>query len=88
LGKVNKPVDRSEWGMSPQTVNAYYDPTKNLIAFPAAILQVNCHENQISVSVSMKSFSPATTMRRIVCSCGSCFDNEFSKSITNAVAVV
>ena len=35
----SKPVDRSEWGMTPQTVNAYYDPTKNEIVFPAAILQ-------------------------------------------------
>ena len=34
-----KPVDRTEWGMTPQTVNAYYDPQKNEIVFPAAILQ-------------------------------------------------
>jgi putative endopeptidase len=39
MGKIGKPVDRSEWGMSPQTVNAYYDPQKNEIVFPAAILQ-------------------------------------------------
>ena len=37
--KVNKPVDKSEWGMTPQTINAYYDPTTNEICFPAAILQ-------------------------------------------------
>ena len=37
--KVNKPVDKSEWHMTPQTVNAYYNPTTNEICFPAAILQ-------------------------------------------------
>lgn len=36
---VNKPVDKTEWGMTPQTVNAYYNPTTNEICFPAAILQ-------------------------------------------------
>ncbi|KQY52636.1 M13-type metalloendopeptidase [Lysobacter sp. Root494] len=39
LGKIGKPVDRSEWGMSPQTVNAYYNPQLNEVVFPAAILQ-------------------------------------------------
>lgn len=39
LNKLGKPVDRSEWGMTPQTVNAYYNPTLNEIVFPAAILQ-------------------------------------------------
>ena len=37
--RVGKPVDRKEWGMTPQTVNAYYDPGMNEIVFPAAILQ-------------------------------------------------
>lgn len=37
--KVNKPVDKAEWQMTPQTVNAYYNPTTNEICFPAAILQ-------------------------------------------------
>ena len=37
--KVNKPVDNMEWGMTPQTINAYYNPTTNEICFPAAILQ-------------------------------------------------
>ena len=37
--KVNKPVDKTEWHMTPQTVNAYYNPTTNEICFPAAILQ-------------------------------------------------
>ena len=39
LNKLGKPVDRQEWGMTPQTVNAYYNPGKNEIVFPAAILQ-------------------------------------------------
>jgi predicted metalloendopeptidase len=39
LEKLGKPVDKTEWGMSPQTVNAYYNPSYNEIVFPAAILQ-------------------------------------------------
>ena len=39
MAKIGKPVDRSEWGMTPQTVNAYYNPLMNEIVFPAAILQ-------------------------------------------------
>ena len=39
MSKVGKPTDRNEWGMTPQTVNAYYNPTDNTINFPAAILQ-------------------------------------------------
>lgn len=37
--KIGKPVDRTEWGMTPPTVNAYYDPSMNEIVFPAGILQ-------------------------------------------------
>jgi len=39
LNRLNEPVDRTEWGMTPQTVNAYYNPLMNEIVFPAAILQ-------------------------------------------------
>lgn len=39
LKKLSEPVDRAEWGMTPQTVNAYYNPGTNEICFPAAILQ-------------------------------------------------
>lgn len=39
MAKLGNPVDRTEWGMSPQTVNAYFNPTNNEIVFPAAILQ-------------------------------------------------
>ena len=39
IGKIGKPVDKTEWEMSPQTINAYYNPFQNEIVFPAAILQ-------------------------------------------------
>ena len=39
IGKLGKPIDRGEWQMTPQTVNAYYNPNMNEIVFPAAILQ-------------------------------------------------
>jgi putative endopeptidase len=39
LAKIGKPVDRAEWGMTPQTINAYYSPNMNEIVFPAGILQ-------------------------------------------------
>jgi putative endopeptidase len=39
VAKLDKPIDRQEWGMTPQTVNAYYTSTRNEIVFPAAILQ-------------------------------------------------
>ena len=40
LAKINKPVDKMEWGMTPPTVNAYYNPSSNEIAFPAGIMQM------------------------------------------------
>jgi endothelin-converting enzyme/putative endopeptidase len=45
LNKINKPLDRSEWDMTPPTVNAYYDPTANNINFPAGILQAPFYSN-------------------------------------------
>ncbi|MEP6829171.1 MAG: M13 family metallopeptidase [Rhizomicrobium sp.] len=39
VNRINQPVDRTEWGMSPPTINAYYNPSFNEIVFPAAILQ-------------------------------------------------
>jgi putative endopeptidase len=39
IGRINKPVDRSRWGMTPPTVNAYYNPLMNEIVFPAGIMQ-------------------------------------------------
>jgi endothelin-converting enzyme/putative endopeptidase len=46
LTKIGKPVDRLEWGMTPPTVNAYYDPLMNNINFPAGILQPPFYSNQ------------------------------------------
>ncbi len=46
LNKIGKPVDRSEWGMTPPTVNAYYNPQENNINFPAGILQPPFYEQE------------------------------------------
>jgi putative endopeptidase len=52
LDKLNKPVDKTEWGMSPQTVNAYYNPSYNEIVFPAAILQPPFYNYQADEAVN------------------------------------
>lgn len=52
LGKVGKPVDRTEWGMSPQTVNAYFNPSNNEIVFPAAILQYPFYDFRADAAVN------------------------------------
>jgi putative endopeptidase len=52
LNKIGKPVDRSEWGMTPPTVNAYYDPTENNINFPAGILQPPFYSNHADDAVN------------------------------------
>jgi len=52
VAKLGKPVDRSEWGMTPQTVNAYYDPTMNEIVFPAAILQPPFFDPEADMAVN------------------------------------
>jgi putative endopeptidase len=52
LGKVGKPVDRQEWQMSPPTVNAYYDPQKNHMVFPAGILQPPFYSAKAAVPVN------------------------------------
>ena len=39
VDRINQPVDKTEWGMTPSTINAYYNPSFNEIVFPAAILQ-------------------------------------------------
>jgi len=53
LGKVGKPVDRQEWIMSPPTVNAYYDPQKNHMVFPAGILQPPFYSSKASIAVNL-----------------------------------
>lgn len=50
--KIGKPVDRTEWGMTPPTVNAYYDPTENNINFPAGILQPPFYSNNADDAVN------------------------------------
>ncbi|CAN1489494.1 PepO Predicted metalloendopeptidase [Flavobacteriaceae bacterium] len=52
LEKLSKPVDKTEWGMSPQTVNAYYNPSYNEIVFPAAILQPPFYNYQADEAVN------------------------------------
>lgn len=52
LAKQGKPVDKSEWGMTPQTVNAYYSPLFNEIVFPAAILQSPFYDYKADAAVN------------------------------------
>ena len=52
LAKIGKPVDHSEWGMTPPTVNAYYDPSMNDINFPAGILQPNFYDPKADNAVN------------------------------------
>ncbi|WP_374174418.1 M13 family metallopeptidase [Flavobacterium tructae] len=52
IDKLYKPVDKTEWGMSPQTVNAYFNPSYNEIVFPAAILQPPFYNYQADEAVN------------------------------------
>jgi endothelin-converting enzyme/putative endopeptidase len=52
LGKIGKPVDRTDWMMSQPTVNAYYDPQENDINFPAGILQPPFYDNKMDDAVN------------------------------------
>jgi endothelin-converting enzyme/putative endopeptidase len=52
LDKIGQPVDRTEWAMTPPTVNAYYDPTQNNINFPAGILQPPFYSNKAGDAVN------------------------------------
>jgi putative endopeptidase len=52
LGKIGKPVNRDEWGMTPPTVNAYYDPSMNDINFPAGILQPAFYDKEATAATN------------------------------------
>ncbi len=52
IAKIGKPVDEKEWGMTPPTVNAYYDPSNNDINFPAGILQPPFYDFKIDPAVN------------------------------------
>jgi len=52
LNKIGKPVDRTEWGMTPPTVNAYYNPQENNINFPAGILQPPFYDPKVDDAVN------------------------------------
>lgn len=52
MSKIGQPVDRKEWGMTPPTVNAYYNPTENNINFPAGILQPPFYDNKMDDAVN------------------------------------
>jgi putative endopeptidase len=52
LNKIGRPVDRGEWGMTPPTVNAYYNPQENNINFPAGILQPPFFDNRMDAAVN------------------------------------
>jgi len=52
LGKIGKPVDRNEWGMTPPTVNAYYNPLENNVNFPAGILQPPFYDQKADDAVN------------------------------------
>lgn len=52
LAKIDKPVDRNEWAMTPQTINAYYHPVLNEIVFPAAILQSPVYNPEVDDAIN------------------------------------
>src|SRR5262249_42308537 len=52
VNKLGKPVDPEEWGITPQTVNAYYSPNRNEIVFPAAILQAPFFDPNADMAVN------------------------------------
>jgi putative endopeptidase len=59
LKEINQPVKEWEWGMTPQTVNAYYSPTRNEIVFPAAILQFPFYDFEVDDAINYGAMGAA-----------------------------
>jgi putative endopeptidase len=74
LDKIGKPVDRTEWGMPPQIVNAYYNPSKNEIVFPAGILQAPFFDEHVDAAMNYGGFGAVIGHELI-----HAFDDEGSK---------
>ena len=74
MDKAGKPVDRTEWGMSPQTVNAYYNPGNNEIVFPAGILQPPFFDPEVDAALNYGAFGAVIGHELI-----HAFDDEGSK---------
>ena len=62
LSHLGKPVDKEEWGMTPQTVNAYYNPSRNEIVFPAAILQAPFFDPKADMAINFGGIGGATAI--------------------------
>lgn len=80
VARFKKPADRGEWGMSPQTVNAYYRPTWNEIVFPAAILQAPFFDLHADAAVNYGGIGAVIGHEM-----GHGFDDQGSKSDENGV---
>ncbi len=74
LDKIGKPVDKTEWGMPPQVVNAYYNPSKNEIVFPAGILQAPFFDEHVDAALNYGGFGAVIGHELI-----HAFDDEGSK---------
>ena len=64
LNKIGKPVDEKEWGMTPPTVNAYYNPSQNDINFPAGILQPPFFDSPTTTRRSTSAASASSSATR------------------------
>src|SRR6185436_17239626 len=80
IARLAKPADRSEWSMSPQTVNAYYSPTWNEIVFSAAILQSPFFDPNADDAVNYGGIGPIIGHEM-----GHGFDDQGAKSDENGI---